>query len=153
MAAGSSVVFGRFELDLAHGVLTRGGERVPLRPAASRALVLLVRRAGELTSRDELRDHLWGDTFVEWETGLHQCVRQIRQALGDPARSPRFVETVPRCGYRFIAEVSIPDDRDRRPASARSRPSFPRWASFVAGVATTLAVPAVVILICGLLAR
>src|SRR5262249_19214015 len=74
----------------------------------ARALELLARRAGEVVTRDELRRHLWGDeTFVDFDRGLNFCVAAIRAALGDDARSPRFVETLPRRGYRFIADVRV----------------------------------------------
>jgi DNA-binding winged helix-turn-helix (wHTH) protein len=144
-------VFGPFELDLATGVLTRCGERVALRPAAASALVLLVRNGGALTSRQELRQYIWGEAFVEWETGLHQCIRQVRRALGDSARSPRYVETVPRRGYRFIATVLASEGQEL--AAASSGPARAgRWTAFAAGLATALAVPAAIVVICALMA-
>jgi DNA-binding winged helix-turn-helix (wHTH) protein len=67
---------------------------------------MLVERAGDVVTRAELQRHVWsGDTFVDFERGLNYCVAQIRTALGDSASSPRFIETLPRRGYRFIAPV------------------------------------------------
>jgi TolB-like protein len=79
---------------------------VRLQPQPFRLLMLLVRRAGDLVTREEIREQLWGgETFVDFEQGENHCVRQIRTALGDDARAPRYVQTVPRRGYRFIASV------------------------------------------------
>jgi DNA-binding winged helix-turn-helix (wHTH) protein len=86
--------------------LSRGGERVTLRPQAFRVLELLVRRAGTLVTREELRQTVWpGDVTIDFEHGLNTCMRQVRAALNDQADGPRFIETVPRVGYRFIASV------------------------------------------------
>jgi Tol biopolymer transport system component/DNA-binding winged helix-turn-helix (wHTH) protein len=98
--------FATFELDPATGELTRNGRRVALQDQPARVLCLLVSRAGQLVTRDELRRTLWSaDTFVEFETALNIVVTKIRHALGDSAVSPRFVETVRKRGYRFIADV------------------------------------------------
>ena len=73
-------------------------------------LALLLARPGELVTRDELRGRLWtADTFVDFDHGLNKAINKIREALGDSAESPRFVETVPRRGYRFIADVAVVD--------------------------------------------
>ncbi len=99
--------FGLFEFDPASGVLTREGTPIRLQPQPARVLALLVERPGELVTRDELRAAVWGEaTFVDFERGLNFCIAQVRAALGDSAESPRFIETVPRRGYRFIAPVS-----------------------------------------------
>lgn len=98
--------FGAFELDLRVGELARDGRRVRLSPQPFKLLALLVERAGELVTREEIRLHLWGeDTFVEFDRALAFSIGQIRSALGDAAGSPRYVLTVPRRGYRFIAPV------------------------------------------------
>jgi DNA-binding winged helix-turn-helix (wHTH) protein len=100
----AGVQFGTFTLDRATGELTRGGRAVPLQNQPARVLSLLVSRPGQLVTREELRRALWADdTFVEFETALNIAVTKIRQALGDSAASPRFVETIPRRGYRFMA--------------------------------------------------
>jgi DNA-binding winged helix-turn-helix (wHTH) protein len=98
-----------YELDTVSGELTRNGTVVPLERQPSRALVLLVANRGRLVTRERLRRGIWpGDVHVDFDGSLNYCVRQVRAALGDDARAPRFIETVPRQGYRFIAPVSDP---------------------------------------------
>jgi TolB-like protein/DNA-binding winged helix-turn-helix (wHTH) protein/tetratricopeptide (TPR) repeat protein len=100
--------FGPFELDLRTCCLTRGGrqERLGVQPA--RLLVLLVERRGELVTREELRSQLWpSDTFGDFDHGLNNAVNRLREALGDSAASPRYIQTAPRRGYRFIADVEV----------------------------------------------
>ncbi|MGH9331337.1 MAG: winged helix-turn-helix domain-containing protein [Vicinamibacterales bacterium] len=105
----SRVRFGLFDFDPATGELAREGTPVRLQPQPARVLALLVERPGEIVSREDLRRHVWGnETFVDFERGLNFCIAQIRSALGDSADSPRYVETVPKRGYRFIAPVSLP---------------------------------------------
>ena len=102
----SRVRFGLFEFDPATGELWRDGVPVKLQPQPARVLAFLAARPGAVVSREELRQQVWSDgTFVDFERGLNFCVAQIRNALGDSADSPRFVETLPRRGYRFIAPV------------------------------------------------
>jgi DNA-binding winged helix-turn-helix (wHTH) protein/tetratricopeptide (TPR) repeat protein len=101
------VEFGPFELDLARAELRKEGALVNLPPQPLRVLVLLASRPGELVARGQLRHELWGDnTTVDFEHGLNTCIRQIRAALGENARSWRFVETVHRRGYRFHLNAS-----------------------------------------------
>ncbi len=100
------VRFGPFELDLRTSWLTRQGrpERLGLQP--SRLLALMVERRGELVTREELRSQLWPvETFVDFDHGLNNAVNRVREVLRDSAASPRYIQTVPRRGYRFIAEV------------------------------------------------
>ena len=100
------VTFGLFELDPATGALTREGRPIGLQPQPARVLAILAGRAGEIVSREDLRAQIWNDgTHVDFERGLNFCIAQIRNALGDSADSPRFVETIPKRGYRFIAPV------------------------------------------------
>lgn len=107
--------FGPFTLDLTNELLTRDGERVALQPQPMKVLVALASRAGELVSRRELQQAVWGDdTFVDFNQGLNWCVSRIREVLGDSAEQPRFVETVPRKGYRFIGAAEIVRQRPRR---------------------------------------
>ena len=104
-----SARFGQFVFDADTGVLSRNGVPVRLQPQPARVLARLVARAGEVVSREELRQQIWGtDTFVDFERGLNFCIAQIRSALGDSADSPRFVETLPKRGYRFIGPVTAP---------------------------------------------
>lgn len=98
--------FGVFELDGGSGELRKAGRLVGLEPQPARALGLLLARADQLVTRDELKDAVWGtDTHVDFDRGLAYCISQIRTALGDAGDSPRFVQTIPRKGYRFIAPV------------------------------------------------
>lgn len=99
-----AVRFGGFDLDPRAGELRKGKKRLHLAPQPLKVLCFLVSRAGQLVTRDELREQLWRtDTFVDFDQGLNVCVRQIREVLSDSADVPRFIETVPRRGYRFIA--------------------------------------------------
>lgn len=103
--------FGEFELLPASAELFRGGERVTLQHQPAELLTLLVREAGRAVSREELREAIWGaETFVDADQGINYCIRQIRQALDDDAAEPRFVETVPRVGYRFLAPVVVEEE-------------------------------------------
>ncbi len=98
--------FGEFELDTSAGELRRNGDRLRIQPQPYRLLTLLVRRAGELVARDEIRQELWKDgTFVDFEQSVNFCVSQIREVLKDSADRPLYVQTVPKRGYRFIAPV------------------------------------------------
>jgi DNA-binding winged helix-turn-helix (wHTH) protein len=99
--------FETFELDTGAGELRRNGDRIKLPPQPLKVLELLARRSGEILTRDEIRESIWkNDTFVDFEQGLNFCIRQIREAVGDTASAPRFVETLPRRGYRFLMPVA-----------------------------------------------
>src|SRR5262249_18507110 len=100
--------FDLFELDTAAGELRRHGDRVKLPPQPFRVLELLIRRGGEVVTRTDIRERIWSDSFVDFEQGLNFCIRQIREALGDTADAPRFIETLPRRGYRFLFPVETP---------------------------------------------
>jgi eukaryotic-like serine/threonine-protein kinase len=97
--------FDVFELDTAAGELRRHGDRVKIPPQPLRVLELLVRRGGDVLTRAEIRERIWSDSFVDFEQGLNFCIRQVREALGDNAEAPRFIETLPRRGYRFLLPV------------------------------------------------
>lgn len=99
--------FGTFDFDPATGELRRDGSPVRLQSQPAQVLGLLVAHAGEVVTRDTLRRAIWGtDTFVDFDRGLNFCVAQIRAARGDSAESPRFVKTLPKRGYQFIAPVA-----------------------------------------------
>jgi DNA-binding winged helix-turn-helix (wHTH) protein/TolB-like protein len=120
-----AVRFGTFELDPSSGELRNRGQRVPLQDQPAQVLSLLVSRPGEVVTRDELRRALWSDdTFVEVDTALNVAVNKIRQALRDSASSPRFVETVPKRGYRFLADVHVvePEGAGVAPDAATGAP-------------------------------
>ena len=100
------ICFGPFELDARTGELRKRGKRIRLAPQPASLLTLLATRPGQLVTRDEIRRHLWsGDVFVEYERSLNACLAHLRATLGDRADSPRYIETSPRRGYRFIAPV------------------------------------------------
>src|SRR5580658_343630 len=103
--------FGVFEVDLRAGELHKHGLRIRLQEQPFQVLAILLERAGQVVTREELQKKLWpADTFVDFDHGLNKAVNKIRDALGDSAESPRFVETVARRGYRFLAEVKGADD-------------------------------------------
>jgi Tol biopolymer transport system component/DNA-binding winged helix-turn-helix (wHTH) protein len=112
------VKFGVFELDLRSGELRKSGARLSLQQQPLQLLSVLLEQPGELVTRDELRKRLWpDDTFVDFEHGLNAAVRRLRDTLGDAADSPRFVETVPRRGYRFIAPASVDGGHSSKPGA------------------------------------
>jgi DNA-binding winged helix-turn-helix (wHTH) protein/tetratricopeptide (TPR) repeat protein len=128
----STVRFGVFEVDLQAGELRRRGRKLKLQDQPFQVLGLLLERPGEVVTRDELRAKLWSEeTFVEFDHSLNTAVSKIREALGDSADNPRFVETLPRRGYRFIAPVETAEQAVAAPR-ARLRPV---WIAALAVVA------------------
>ena len=105
------VSFGPFEVDLQAGELRRNGSKVRLQEQPFQILTMLLERPGEIVRREELRNRLWpADTFVDFDHGLNAAVKRLRDALGDAAENPRFVETLARRGYRFVAPVGRPNN-------------------------------------------
>src|SRR5215468_154869 len=103
-----SVRFGLYTADLHAAELRKGQDHVPLQNLPFRILSVLLREPGRVVTREELRRELWPeDTFVDFERGISTAVSKLRDALGDTANNPRFVETVGRRGYRFIAPVTL----------------------------------------------
>ncbi|HEY3567031.1 MAG TPA: winged helix-turn-helix domain-containing protein [Thermoanaerobaculia bacterium] len=140
--------FDGFELRLDSGELLRDGSPVTtLQPQPARVLELLASRSGEVVGREEIRQLVWGESFVDFDASLNFCVKQIRRALGDSATSPRYLETLPRRGYRFLRPVRVEAGTNGNgipvpeplPAGAPS-PSPPqrRW-PLLTGVSVTLA--------------
>jgi DNA-binding winged helix-turn-helix (wHTH) protein/TolB-like protein len=122
-ATGRRVRFGVFEFDLAAGELYREGQRVRLQEQPRQILAALIERHGDLVTRDELRERLWKtDTFVDFEHGLNTGIKKVRQALGDSAETPQFIETYARRGYRFIAVVNPVDVALESPATLEVMP-------------------------------
>ena len=110
--------FGEFELDVEAGELRRKNRRLKLQPQPFKLLLLLVRKGGALVTRDEIRRELWPDgTFVDFDQAVNFSIKQIRDALGDEADHPLYIETVPRRGHRFIAPISAS-------GRAQAHPSF-----------------------------
>jgi DNA-binding winged helix-turn-helix (wHTH) protein len=103
-------------LDVGAYTLSRGGRVIRLERQPMELLILLVERRGQLVTRAEIVDALWGpDVFVDVETGVHTAIRKIRQALRDAPDAPTFIETVPGKGYRFVAPVEVSHRPPRRP--------------------------------------
>src|SRR5215471_8644834 len=108
--------FGVFEVNLRAGELTKRGLRIKLQEQPFQVLAMLLEKPGELVTREELQKKLWSQTIVDFDHGLNKAINKIREALGDSAENPRFVETVARRGYRFLADVTPLDTAaDRRP--------------------------------------
>src|SRR3989454_9735952 len=98
--------FGAFEVDWEAGEVRKHGIRLKLQEQPFQVLALLLRRPGQVVTREELRTQLWSaDTFVDFEHGLNSAINKLREALGDSADNPRFVEKLPRRGYRFVGPV------------------------------------------------
>jgi DNA-binding winged helix-turn-helix (wHTH) protein len=104
LRSGTVYQFGPFEVDSSSGELLKNGSRVKLQDQPYRLLIALLENPGEVISREALRNRLWqDDTFVDFENGLRVAVRKLREALGDDAENPRYIETLPKRGYRFLA--------------------------------------------------
>ncbi len=118
--------FGAFELDLKAGELHKGGRRVLLQEQPFQVLLMLVERRGELATRDEIQKKLWpNDTAVEFDHGINNTIKKLRQALGDSAEHPKYIETVARRGYRLIAPVEWVRATSDSDSSAASLPDAP----------------------------
>jgi TolB-like protein/DNA-binding winged helix-turn-helix (wHTH) protein/tetratricopeptide (TPR) repeat protein len=149
-AAPSSVRFGPFECDLTTGRLSKGGRTLRLQEQPAQILVALLSRAGEVISREELRQRLWSDgTFVAFDNALNVGVRKVREALGDVAPTARYIETVRGHGYRFIAPVTsaLPDvEAAVAPAPPQLRPVRQGRPMFTAAILSALVLAALVAL-------
>jgi DNA-binding winged helix-turn-helix (wHTH) protein len=114
------VRFGIFEVDLESAELRRNRLKVPLQGQPFQVFAFLLQHSGKLVTRDELREKVWPkDTFVDFDHGLNTAITKIRIALGDDADNPRFVETLPRRGYRFIGPVDMPSSQAVSPTPAK----------------------------------
>src|SRR6478736_8915031 len=106
------VRFSVFEVDLRSGELRRSGVRIKLQDQPFRLLLILLDHAGDVVTREELQRQIWpSDTFVDFDRGLNNAVKRLREALGDTAESPRYIETLPKRGYRFIGALRDTEDR------------------------------------------
>src|SRR5947209_12749343 len=100
------VHFGEFELDAAAGQLYRKGAKLRLQEQPCQILQILLQRPGEVVTRDELQQKIWpSDTFVDFDHGLYNAIKRLREALGENAEKPQYIETAPRRGYRFIGKI------------------------------------------------
>ena len=150
--------FGAFEVDLRSGEVHKHGIRLKLQDQPFRVLALLLERSGEVVTRDELRQKLWhADTFVDFDTGLNSAIKKLRDVLSDSADEPRYIETLPRRGYRFIATVengplpsSAPVELRVVPVPTEPRPRQPWYQRYqrrlvvAAGIAALLIVVAAI---------
>src|ERR1700758_5380132 len=117
--------FGVFEVDLKACEIRKHGVRLKLSEQPFQVLAVLLENPGEIVTRDDLRSRLWpGDTFVDFDHGLNNAVMRLREVLGDSSENPRFVETIPRRGYRFIAPVV-----GLAPPTAATADSEPKFAT------------------------
>ncbi|HEV7520394.1 MAG TPA: winged helix-turn-helix domain-containing protein, partial [Candidatus Angelobacter sp.] len=115
--AATTVRFAGFELNLETGELRQDGVAIRLQPQPTLILTLLVSRPGNLVTREEIQQRIWGaETFIDFDTGLNSAIRQIRHALQDNSGAPQFIETVPRRGYRFLAALEKVEDNGSVPA-------------------------------------
>jgi TolB-like protein/DNA-binding winged helix-turn-helix (wHTH) protein/tetratricopeptide (TPR) repeat protein len=105
---GEFIRFGAFQVDLSSGELRKNGVKIRLPDQSFQILVMLTENPGKVVTREELRNKLWpADTFVDFDNGLNSAILRLRNALGDSAEHPSYIETLPRRGYRFIAEVNV----------------------------------------------
>jgi TolB-like protein/DNA-binding winged helix-turn-helix (wHTH) protein/Tfp pilus assembly protein PilF len=146
MNAGRHILrFGVFEVDVAGGELLKQGLRVKLQEQPFQALVLLLERPREIVTRDELRERLWPDSAVDFDRGLNRAINRLREALGDDADNPRFIETVPQRGYRFVVPVeTVPEEVISQAAAEPTHaPRLPSRRGLVFGIAGAVTAAAV----------
>jgi len=127
--------FGAFEADVQTGELRKQGKRVRLQDQPFQLLVMLLEAPGQLVTRDELRSKLWPQTTVDFDHGLNKAISKIREALGDSPEHPRFVETVARRGYRFLADVAV--TCDGRAKTVPDDPAYEGFPAFSPALTTT----------------
>jgi TolB-like protein/DNA-binding winged helix-turn-helix (wHTH) protein/Flp pilus assembly protein TadD len=150
--------FGVFEADVRTGELTKRGKRLRLQEQPFQLLAILLEKPGELVTREELSNRLWPQTIVDFDHGLNKAIAKIREALGDSSENPRFIETVARRGYRFLADVAVVPDGEPAPVAddlaapvdsglrghadagrSTRRPTARAWGLFGFGLALVLA--------------
>ena len=138
--------FGVFELDPGTGELRRSGVRIHVQDQPVRILEMLLERQGELVTREEIRARIWGDTFVDYDRALNTAIRKLRDALNDSAEAPRYIETIPKRGYRFIAPVVVDEGTvDRQEDEERDAPTR-SISSVVVSIVIAMAITIVAIL-------
>jgi DNA-binding winged helix-turn-helix (wHTH) protein len=121
-----SLRFAVFEIDLHTGELRKHGAKIKLQDQPFQILAMLLATPGEVVTREELRAKLWrAETFVDFDMGLNTAVKRLRDALGDTAENPRYVETLPRKGYRFICPVSTGHALTALPLASQTKPPAP----------------------------
>ena len=123
--------FGPFEVDLRAGELTKRGLRLRLQEQPFQVLAMLLEKPGQLVTREDLRSRLWPQTVVDFDHGLNKAISKIRETLGDSAENPRFVETVARRGYRFLADVAVVDTPETQLEALPDGLAWPKDSAFV----------------------
>jgi eukaryotic-like serine/threonine-protein kinase len=147
----AAIRFGEFELNATTGELRKSGIPLKIHPQPFRVLLLLVERPAQIVTREEIQNCLWGDnTYVDFEGGINFCIKQVRDTLADDAEKPRYIETVPRRGYRFIASVTLiepakypipfvrPLGLATEPIAVAEKPPQRDWRRSVLGLVTAL---------------
>jgi len=131
--------FGTFEVELRAGELRKQGKRIKIQEQPFHVLTVLLQRPGEVVTREELRNQNWPpDTFVDFDNSLNTAINKLREALGDSADNPRFIETLPRRGYRFIAPVTSDDGKRSATAGAAVAARMRQWRVVLLSVAVVL---------------
>jgi Tol biopolymer transport system component/DNA-binding winged helix-turn-helix (wHTH) protein len=130
--------FATFEVDLSAGEVRKGGVKLKLSGQPFQVLVILLEQHGKVVTREQLQQRLWPDTFVDVDHNLNTAINKIREALGDSAENPRFVETLPRRGYRFIGEVATPVLPVILIEPDRVKPPRTMWLKIAAGILAPL---------------
>src|SRR5579862_5052194 len=139
-SGGARYRFGPFELNTGEESLARNGVRVKVQDLPYRLLVMLLERPGEIVTREEVRQRLWPEnTFVEFDNSLGVAIRKVRDALNDDAETPRYIETIPRRGYRFRAPVTVQGSVEETAAEAPRQ--TPTEAGKNSGFASTSQIP------------
>src|ERR1700722_19474794 len=118
----ASIRFGVYELERDALELRKHGVPIRLQQQPLRVLVMLTDRPGEIITREQLQEHIWGTTFVDFDQSLNKAINRLREALNDNAGTPQFIETIPRRGYRFIAAVAPARQPEQSPATAAINP-------------------------------
>jgi DNA-binding winged helix-turn-helix (wHTH) protein len=140
----NAVKFDVFEVDLRAGELYKAGRKIKLQDQPFHVLAMLLERPGEVVTRDELQKRLWpADTFVDFDHSLNTAIKKLRQALGDDKKKPRFVETLPKRGYRFLAIIKAP----AAPIALKPAPAASKWVGRVAKVSCEDGLPFVLVAI------
>src|ERR1700723_1727246 len=138
----SVLQFGTYEISFQSGEVRKAGLRIKVHQQPMKLLEILLEHSGEIVTREELRSRVWPDeSFGDFDQALNIAIGKLRSALGDSAENPRFIETLPKRGYRFIADVSVVDAaaRARRPESPRGDPLATAPANKLQGAGLTIA--------------
>jgi len=130
-SSAEKIRFDVYVVDPRAGELLKEGRKIKLQEQPFRVLFLLLQQRGEVVTRDELRQELWpADTFVDFDHGLNSAVARLREALGDSAEKPRFIETVAKRGYRFIAPIQANEEAPAVTGRGAAQISRPLWGRF-----------------------